>query len=194
MASKNNEDWITMNGTHILVDKDNKEASIEKFLNKHGKSLKKIYEKAKEEALKTDNKGMEKRLSLDELKEQGFNIKHPDYYAYDTGSEYSLSPEMIEKIKNKKVALNDTIKIKRIVEFADWSQGGDSGKKIIKGNPVKTMAIEQEIPVRNLNNMSRFLRDRLLKGETVTSQNEKPVLNQLGMGFKTDNGFVFSYK
>ena len=49
-----NEDWITMNGTHILVDKDNKEASIEKFLNKHGKSLKKIYEKAKEEALKTD--------------------------------------------------------------------------------------------------------------------------------------------
>lgn len=53
-----NEDWITMNGTHILVDKDNKEASIETFLNKHGKSLKKIYEKAKEEALKTDNKGM----------------------------------------------------------------------------------------------------------------------------------------
>lgn len=49
-----NEDWITMNGTHILVDKDNKEASIEKFLNKHGKTLKKIYEKAKDEALKTD--------------------------------------------------------------------------------------------------------------------------------------------
>lgn len=54
------ENWITMNGTHILVDGDNKEASIEKFLNKHGKSLKKIYEKAKEEALKTENKGMEK--------------------------------------------------------------------------------------------------------------------------------------
>lgn len=45
-------------GTHIL--KDNKEASIEKFLKKHGKSLKKIYEKAKEEALKTDNKVMGK--------------------------------------------------------------------------------------------------------------------------------------
>ena len=58
---ENNENWITMNGTHIFVDKDNKKQSIEKFLNKHGKSLKKIYEKAKEEALKTDNKGMEEK-------------------------------------------------------------------------------------------------------------------------------------
>lgn len=44
------KDWITMNGTHILVDKDNKEKSIETFLNKHGKSLHKAVKEAAQEA------------------------------------------------------------------------------------------------------------------------------------------------
>lgn len=52
-----NEDWITMNGTHILVDKDNKEASIEKFLNKHGKTVSKnIMQEAKDKALSFNDK------------------------------------------------------------------------------------------------------------------------------------------
>lgn len=44
------EDWITMKGTHILVDKDNKEQSIETFLNKHGKSLHKAVKEAAKES------------------------------------------------------------------------------------------------------------------------------------------------
>ncbi len=43
-------DWITMKGTHILVDKDNKEKSIETFLNKHGKSLHKAVKEAAKES------------------------------------------------------------------------------------------------------------------------------------------------
>lgn len=98
MASKNNEDWITMNGTHILVDKENKTASVEKFLNKHGKSVSKnIMKKAKEEALKPDNKAMRIKKGLkktDEISDymesklNNLGFKTERHYSGLSGSEY----------------------------------------------------------------------------------------------------------
>jgi hypothetical protein len=89
------ENWITMKGTHILVDEDNKEASIEKFLNKHGKSLKKIYQKALEEAKKTDNKVMEKpKIDRKKLpKRQQKNLDFLDSCAKNPNLEKIESPD-----------------------------------------------------------------------------------------------------
>lgn len=149
-----------MNGTHILVDKDNKEASIEKFLNKHGKSLKKIYEKAKEEALKTNNKGMgkpaEKKLNTVPQEQINQAVEFARFFAKTVGSRggFTVSEKNLDNAE--KEILNDIKK---------YSSGAKLGSE--KDVDTKELAYAIAHPEYVITNMGDTSVDFLIKNRIL---------------------------
>ena len=132
------------------------------------------------------------RYSYDELKNMGFDLKNPDYFLYDVGTEYKLDDVTINKINSKKVSFGDKIDVNRKVEISEWSLGGSNGKTIVKGKTVKTMTVKTSVLLSSLNTMNLSIKKDLLDGKSYVT-NYAPKLNQLGRGFVRNGKFYFTY-
>jgi len=122
----NNEEWITMNGTHILCDKNNKERSIELFLNKHNKSLfktsvNKTLEKITQQKKNTNKKkglteeiinSLDKNNNLKKVNKDGFTAyfdKEGNQYTSWVNDNTLLWATESEQNKNKLNELSEEI-------------------------------------------------------------------------------------